>query len=100
MTVPLPLPLSAAQIHDRTTYHPPSTAARVEAHQRVRDQIAAALTAFAAILPATREASLAMTKLEEAMFWANAALARNPDVPLPTDPTPSPSDVRLGPTDV
>ena len=27
--------------------------------------------------PASREQSLALTKLEEAMFWANAAIARN-----------------------
>lgn len=27
--------------------------------------------------PASRELSLALTKLEEVMFWANAAIARN-----------------------
>lgn len=27
--------------------------------------------------PASREQSLALTKLEEAVFWANAAIARN-----------------------
>lgn len=30
------------------------------------------------VTPASREQSLALTKLEEAMFWANAAIARNP----------------------
>ena len=31
-------------------------------------------------LPTCRETSLALTKLEEAMMWANAAIARNKDV--------------------
>lgn len=29
------------------------------------------------LCPASRELSLAMTKLEEVVFWANAAIARN-----------------------
>ncbi len=30
-----------------------------------------------ALTPESREQSLAVTKLEEAMMWANAAIARN-----------------------
>lgn len=30
------------------------------------------------LLPNSREKSLAITKLEEVMFWANAGIARNP----------------------
>lgn len=33
--------------------------------------------------PASREQSLAVTKLEEAVFWANAAIARNEAEVLP-----------------
>jgi hypothetical protein len=29
------------------------------------------------LCPGSRELSLAITKLEEAVFWANAAIARN-----------------------
>ena len=30
------------------------------------------------VCPTSREESLALTKLEESVFWANAAIARNP----------------------
>lgn len=30
------------------------------------------------VCPASREQSLAITKLEEVMFWANASIVRNP----------------------
>jgi hypothetical protein len=32
-----------------------------------------------ALVPDGREKSLALTKIEEAMFWANAGIARQPD---------------------
>jgi hypothetical protein len=34
--------------------------------------------------PKSREQSLALTKLEESIFWANADVARNPKVPPET----------------
>ena len=34
---------------------------------------------FALHCPESREASLAITKLEEAIMWANAAIARRPE---------------------
>lgn len=33
------------------------------------------------VCPPSRELSLALTKLEEAMFWANASIARNEPEP-------------------
>jgi len=65
-------------IERRFSYHPPSTGEVVAAHQEVRTACSDVATRFNATLPEGREKALALTKLEEAMFWANAAIARNP----------------------
>lgn len=70
--------LNRAEIESRINYHPPTDRARV-LHDSVRQITADAMERFSNQLPDTRETSLAITKLEEAMFWANAAIARNHD---------------------
>ena len=66
----------------RFNYHPPNTDAKVERHQQVREACrAAAEQVIDATGPPSREQSLAITKLEEAMFWANAAIAREITAP-------------------
>ena len=58
-------------------HHPPTTDEAVLAHEQVRalfKDVAKTLSN----LPAGRERSLALTKLEEASFWAHAAIARPP----------------------
>ena len=62
---------------DRFKYHRPPNDRIVQLHEVVREQVAIAANAWEANLPECRERSLAITKLEEAMFWANAAIARN-----------------------
>jgi hypothetical protein len=61
----------------RFNHHPPLNDETVHRHQQVRETC---LTAAEEIIEATgaptREQSLALTKLEEVMFWANAAIAR------------------------
>jgi hypothetical protein len=63
------------EIRRRFTYYPPNPE-RANAHKNVRDSIGTAAAELADLLPAGREKSLAITALEEAMFWANAAIAR------------------------
>ena len=61
----------------RFQFHPADAQNTKDNHERVRD---ICLEAANQILDVTgnsfREQSLAITKLEEAMFWANAAIAR------------------------
>lgn len=74
-----PAELSAqdrAYLESAFAFHPP-TGGKVERHVAVRD--AARITAETILLlcPPSRERSLALTNLEQAMMWANASIARN-----------------------
>jgi hypothetical protein len=76
---PDPRATPAAELSHRFAYHPPRSRSRVEAHEKVRTTLLSTTTALTDFLPPGRETSLVVTKLEEAMFWANAALARAED---------------------
>lgn len=57
-------------------FHPATTDEAKNAHKAVRDACLALAHYLEGIVPAGREAALVQTKLEEAMFWANAGIAR------------------------
>lgn len=63
-------------LNKRFTYHPPKgdQAQRYEDIRRNAHSLAAFIDASC---PDSREKSLALTKLEEAVMWANASIARN-----------------------
>ncbi|MEU3011074.1 Acb2/Tad1 domain-containing protein [Nocardia asteroides] len=69
---------SAADIDNRFDYHPPSPA-RIVAHEAVREACRALAHRLDCDLPPSREKALALTNLEQAGFWSNAAIARNAD---------------------
>jgi len=63
-------------VENNFTYHPPKPG-QDGRYQTIRE-IAKGLAMFLEDrCPESRERSLAMTKLEECVMWANAAIARN-----------------------
>lgn len=67
------------EIAHRFAYHPPKNEAAVKAHEKVRALLGDVAQALDELLPADRprEKALAQTHLEDAMYAANAAIARS-----------------------
>lgn len=59
----------------RFTYHPP-VAGQAVVYEALRGLALEFASSIVAATPPSREQSLAITALEEAVFWANAAIAR------------------------
>lgn len=68
-----------ADIAHRFASHPATTDERQEGHGDVRVSCLDLALHLNEILPASQEAKIAVRRLEEVMFWANAAVARNPE---------------------
>jgi len=68
--------MEAKEITKRFTYHEPK-GDQVQRYQTIRDQAAKLAELVDNLCPESREKSVAFTKLEEVVFWANAAIARN-----------------------
>lgn len=69
-----------ALIHDdlahRFQFHPADAENTQQAHEKVRAVLLDAAEVIVGLTSPGREQSLVITKLEEAMFWANASIAR------------------------
>ncbi len=83
-----------ADLHGRIdndfSFHP-ATAAKEPKHDRIRRMCRSLAHELAIEVPEGREQSLMLTKLEEAMMWANAGIARemvNQDSFAAMTPTP------------
>ena len=63
-------------IENNFTYHSP-VGDQNEKCQALRNQAKLLAYRFKDLVPESRERSLAMTKLEEAIFWANAGIVRS-----------------------
>lgn len=75
----IPYPMTITNQRDldvRFTYHAPKPG-QAERYGQIRDSGKALAELVLQLCPPSRETSLALTKIEEAIFWANAAIARN-----------------------
>lgn len=68
-------------LENRFTFHPATKPETAAAHETVRGQCMALAGDLNDLLPEGREQSLAITNLEQVMFWANAAIAREKESP-------------------
>ncbi len=64
------------QIENAFTYHPP-TGNQPETYHNIRGQAKSLAQTLVNECPAGRELSLALTNLEQAVMWGNAAIARS-----------------------
>ena len=72
--------LSQDDLDSRFTNHAPSSEEIADAHETIRGVCRNATEVIDDLLLDGREKSLAITNIEQAMFWANAALARTQEL--------------------
>lgn len=68
--------MSNPQIDQRFTYHPPKPG-QPERYERIRNAAKEFAELIVAECPDSRERSVALTKLETSVMFANAAIARH-----------------------
>ena len=64
------------RINNNFTYHKPFGDQPAK-YEKLRENAKWLAELIVELTPASREQSVALTKLEEVVFWANAAIARN-----------------------
>lgn len=67
--------MTPEELQTRFTYHPPKGDQPVR-YERIREHGKALAELVDVECPESREKSLAVTHIEEAVMWANAAIAR------------------------
>ncbi len=70
--------MQQSDIDNRFAFHPASTEEKRNEHTSIREHCRELASFINEKVPEGREKSLAITHLEEVMFWANAAIARTP----------------------
>jgi hypothetical protein len=75
MTTDLLTDILLTDIKNRFKFHP-GTEDSIPRHEEIRDSALMMAEDILSWVPEGREKSLALTRLEEAIFWANAGIAR------------------------
>lgn len=78
--------IGPVEIERRLGYHP-ATSDTVPKHEWVRSLFTGVALAIDEALPPGRELASSLTALQEALMWANAAIACNQPKPPPTSTT-------------
>lgn len=73
--------MEPSDIEHRFAFHAASRQEKADEHTSARQGCRQLADALNELLPDGREKALAITHLEETMFWANAAIARDTDTP-------------------
>lgn len=74
-----PPAMTSGEINHRFSFHPALSETRRRNHDWIRGLCSDLAHNLSSVLPVGRESAQAIAKLEEVMFWANAALARARD---------------------
>jgi hypothetical protein len=69
------MPITTDEIIARFTYHPPKTD-QPQRYEKLRAKARELAGMIVELSPESREQSLALTALDEAVMWTNAAIAR------------------------
>lgn len=69
--------LSVDELDSRFDHHPSTSESISEAHQTIRELFKNAAEVIDDLVIDGREKATALTKIEEAMFWSNASVARS-----------------------
>jgi len=69
--------MEKTDLENRFSFHPADTEEKKQAHETVRNLMLRAAIDIDGMMPEGREKALAITKLEEVMYWANAGIARS-----------------------
>ncbi len=68
--------MDTEELKNRFTYHPP-TPGQTSRYEKIRSAALSYAEFLIEFTPESREQSLALTKLDEVVFWSNAAIARH-----------------------